>query len=297
MPLSWIPQEPQVPPDQLARGRVHLRFEDVSQDGHMVVEAIPQALRSVWRALAKTRPALPPGLIAILSRVVSEVGEGPLAVDTAASAEGCYQLAHTIGPDGGVDKLVLLMWVRVVALVGRTHLPPPPDEGRTVVAGRVFAEHVFTRPFGPPSARKVKALDLGAGPFVPEARYAWHDPHELLAPPEGAAPLDPEPVLDEATTIFGLDHTDSNQHVNSLVYPRLFTEAALRRLHALGRSAPRLVRGVDIAFRKPCFAGQRARIASRAFAWEERAGITGALTVEGDAPGRPRCVARLVFDR
>ena len=191
MPLSWIPPEPQVPPEQLARGRVHLRFEDVSQDGHLVAEAIPQALRVVWRALAKTRPALPPGLVAILSRIVSEVGEGPLAVDADAAAEGCYQLAHSIGPDGGVDRLVLLMWVRVVAPLGRTHLPPPPDEGRTVVAGRVFAEHVFTRPFGPPAERKVKVLDLGAGPFVPEARYAWHDAESLLDLPEGAAPLDP----------------------------------------------------------------------------------------------------------
>ena len=297
MPLSWIPPEPQVPPDQHARGRVHLRFEDVSQDGHLVVEAIPQVLGAVWRGMAKTRPPFPRGLVAILSRVVSEGGEGPLAIDAAAEAEGFYHLAHTVGPDGAVDRLVLLMWVRVVAPLGRTHLPPPPDAGRPVVAGRVFAEHVFTRPFGPPAERKVRTLDLGAGPFVPEARYAWQDADALLALPEGAAPLDPEPVLDDATTFFGLDHTDSNQHVNSLVYPRLFTEAALRRLHALGRGAPRLVRAVDIAFRKPCFAGERARIAARAFTRDEGAGITGALTVEGDAPGRPRCVARLVFDR
>ncbi len=268
----------------------------MSQDGHLVVEAIPQVLGAVWRGLAKTHPPFPPGLVAILSRVVSEGGEGPIAI-AAAEAEGFYHLAHTVGPDGSVERLVLLMWARVIAPLGRTHLPPPRDAGRSVVAGRVFAEHVFTRPFGPPAERKVRVLDFGAGPFVPEARYTWQDAESLLALPEGAAPLDPGPVADDATTFFGLDHTDSNQHVNSLVYPRLFTEAALRRLHALGRGTPRLVRAVDIAFRKPCFAGERARIATRAFAREEGTGITGALTVEGDAPGRPRCVARLVFDR
>jgi hypothetical protein len=294
---------------------MHLRYEDVSQDGRIVVEALPQVFGVIWRALAKTRPPFPPGVVSILSRVITEGGEGPISVGAHAEAEGFYHLARTTGPDGAVDRIILAMWVRVLAPLGRTHPPAPPDAGRPLVAGRVFAEHVFTRPFGPPAERKVRALDLGAGPFVPEAPYAWRDPEATLALPEGAAPLDAEPVPDEAATVFGLDHTDSNQHVNSLVYPRLFTEAALRRLHALGRpTPPPLVRGMDIAFRKPCFAGERARIATRAFTTGEtpkppleaftRAGatgvlgVTGALTADGDAAGaRPRCAARLVFDR
>ncbi len=299
MPPSWIPAEPEVPPDQRAHGRVHLRFEDVSQDGRLLVEALPQVFGVMWRALAKTRPPLPRGVLAILSRVIAEGGEGPVSIDAAAEAEGFYHLAHTLDPDGAVDRLILGMWVRVIAPIGRTHPPQPADAGRSVVAGRVFAEHVFTRPFGPPSERKVRSIDLGAGPFVPEALHVWRDAESTLALPDGAAPLDAAPVPGEAPTVFGLDHTDSNQHVNSLVYPRLFTEAALRRLHALGRSAPPpLVRGMDLAFRKPCFAGDRARITARAFAGDGFAGITGALTAEGDGAGaRPRCAARLVFDR
>ena len=304
MPVSWIPPEPPVPAEQRARDRVHLRYEDVSQDGHLVVEALPHALGAVWRRLSQARPiAFGDGVVAILSRVVVEGGEGPVSVNAVAEAEGFYHLAHTVGPDGAVDRLVLAMWAQVIAPLGRTHPPTPPDAGRPLVAGRVFAEHVFTRPFAPAATRKVRALDRGDGRlFVPEDRYVFRDAEATGSLPEGATPLDAEPVIDEASTVFGLDHTDSNQHVNSLVYPRLFIEAALRRarvLDAAGRGgSPPLARTMDLAFRKPCFAGEQARIASRAFVLDERLGIAGTLNAEGDAAGaRPRCAARLLFDR
>jgi hypothetical protein len=254
----------------------------------------------VWRHLARERPvSFGAGVVPILSRVVVEGGEGPVSVNGSVEAEGFYHLAHTLGPDGAVDRLVLAMWAQILAPIGRTHPPPPPDAGRTVVAGRVFIEHVFTRPFAGPAERRVRALDLGDGRlFVPEPRYDLRDPEQILTLPDGAAPLDAEPVLDDASTVFGLDHTDSNQHVNSLVYPRLFLEAALRRLDALGRGGPRLARTSEIAFRKPCFAGDRARVATRAFTWDDRPGVTAVLAAQGDPAGaRPRCVARILFDR
>jgi hypothetical protein len=271
----------------------------VSQDGRLVLEALPLALRKVWAHYGQTRPAsFGEGVVPILSRVVFEGGEGPVAVNAHVEGEGVYQLAQTVGPDGNVDRLLLLMWGRLIAPIGRTHDPQPPDAGRIVVAGRVFAEHVFTRPFAPAAERKVRALDAGGRPFVPEARAELAAPETALALPEGAVPLDASPIPDDAPTALGLDHTDSNQHVNSLVYPRLVIEAALRRFHALGRgSSPRLARAIEIAFRKPCFAGERVRVSSRGFAWGDRLGITAAITAEGDPPGgRPRCAARVVFD-
>jgi acyl-CoA thioesterase FadM len=63
----------------------------------------------------------------------------------------------------------------------------------------------------------------------------------------------------------GVMHTDSNQHVNSLVYPRLFEEAALRRFAVLGKSTTVLARSIDIAYRRPSFAGDTLRIFVRAF--------------------------------
>jgi hypothetical protein len=286
--------------DPIARGRLYLRYEDICQDGRMVVEALPNVFGTVWRHLAAGRPvSFGEGVVAILSRVIVEGGDGPLSVNAKAEAEGFYHLARVVGADGQVERLVLAMWGQVVAPLGRTHGPPPEGAGRPLVAGRAFAEHVFTRPFAAPAQRKVLALDLdGEGTFVPDAPYTFLPPESALTLPEGAEPLDEIQVRDPASVVFGLDHTDSNQHVNSLVYPRLLIEAALRRFAALGRRSPALLaRRLEMAFRKPCFAGDAARVTSRAFALDGRLGVTAAVKVEGDAPdARPRCAARILFE-
>ena len=67
-------------------------------------------------------------------------------------------------------------------------------------------------------------------PEVPPVRWPWQAPATLLDLPAGATALDGALTPDDTATVFGLDHTDSNQHVNSLVYPRLLVEATLRRL-------------------------------------------------------------------
>jgi hypothetical protein len=315
MPPSWLPPEPDVPSEQRAQGRITLRFEDVSQDGRLVLEALPNALGEVWRGLAERRPRAlgrSRGVVPILSRVVVEGGEGPIAVAGPAEAQGLYELSHTTGADGQVDRIVLGMWAQVTGVVGATHGPKPADAGRPVVAGRVFAEHVFTRPFGPPGERKVRALEIDGKTLVPEARYAWRDPAALLDLPEGAGALDAALVPDTAPTVFGLDHSDGNQHINSLIYPRLFLEAALRRFAAHGRSRPALLaRAAEIAYRKPSFAGEAVRVATRAFVLESDLGVVAALVADEDAaaafsptpsastvrPPSLRVVARVLFGR
>src|SRR5207302_4862207 len=140
---------------------------------------------------------------------------------------------HTVDANGDVNRLLFNMWCTAWGPRGRTFGPPPPGAGEPVAVGRVFAEHVLTRLFAPPAERKVLQL---AG-SVPSARWQWRDHGEVLRLPEGAAWLDEEFSPDPAEVVFGLTHTDSNQHVNSLVYPRLFQEAALRRLAHKGLSA------------------------------------------------------------
>ena len=96
---------------------------------------------------------------------------------------------------------------------------------------------------------------------------------------------------------FGLAHTDSNQHVNSLVYPRLFEDAALRRFAALGKlKPPVLARHVEAAFRKPCFAGERYVIALQAFTIAGKLGAVGAFLSDGSVTARPHCCVRMMFD-
>lgn len=301
---AWIPEEPAVPPQQHATGRFTLRYEDISQDGHLVVEALPTALGEIWRRLDEGQRASfgsERGVLPILSRVVVESGEGPVSVSGPTTTDGLYQLAHTVDASGTVDRLILGMWSRVSSVIGRTNGAPPPDAGRAVIAGRVFAEHVFTRPFGPPDRRKVVALEVGGRSVVPPDRWAFRDAEATLTPPEGAVPLDDGLVPDATYTVFGLDHTDSNQHTNSLVYPRLFIEAALRRLDAHGRARPPLLaRRIEIAYRKPSFAGERVRVHTRLFMAGDAPFASQILLSEEEAARpagtvRPRVYARILF--
>ena len=304
VPPSWIPEEPPVPPGHHTQGRLQLRYEDLAQDGHLVVEAMSSALGVLWYGLdADRRRRLGGGRgeLPILSRLVLEAGEGPIPLGGPTEAHGQAQLAHTVGPDGVVNRVVLNMWGRLTSIIGRTVGPRPADAGRAVVAGRIFAEHVYTRPFGPPAERRVLALDLGEGPVVPEDRHVYRSAESTLALPEGAEPLDAELERDPSFTVFGIDHTDSNQHVNSLVYPRLFIEAALRRLDARGLARPALrAQSIEMAYRKPSFAGERARVLVRAFQLGDQLGALAALVAGEEAEGpltaaRPRVFARLLF--
>ena len=90
----------------------------------------------------------------------------------------------------------------------------------------------------------------------------------------------------ELPLTFGLVHTDSNMHVNSLVYLRLFEEAALRRFAELGRGVNVLGRTMDIVYRKPCFAGQTMHVVQRAFEVGQRLGVV-AILVDGAPPTHP----------
>ena len=85
---------------------------------------------------------------------------------------------------------------------------------------------------------------------------------------------------------FGMMHTDSNQHVNSLVYPRVFEELAVRR-HG---DAKLLARAVEMRWRKPFFAGERARVALAI----EGAHACGTFSPDA-APDRPSCVIAMML--
>jgi hypothetical protein len=157
----------------------------------------------------------------------------------------------------------------------------------------VFGENVFTRLFAPPEERKVVRFDFEGVPPVPEARYSWRAPEEMLLTPPAAELVDHELRDDTHPVAFGLSHTDSNQHVNSLVYPRLFEEAALRRFAEHGCRTDVLARYVEIVYRKPAFAGDRMRIQLRAF--RHRGQLAAVGTFVPLAGERPHCWIRILF--
>jgi hypothetical protein len=116
-------------------------------------------------------------------------------------------------------------------------------------------------------------------------------------------PLEPVRRIDPVPITFGLVHTDSNMHVNSLVYLRMFEEAALRRLAQLGKGSAVLGRTLDIAYRKPCFAGQTMFVVEQAFEQNGKLGMAAALVEAKDAENedalknaRPHVYARTTFE-
>jgi hypothetical protein len=296
--MDWFPDEPALPESQLTTGASSLRYEDVSQDGRLMLLALPHAIGEViWHKLLLHHPvtrAAHAGIIPILTRFVVEAGDGTLSVRWPLTATGGYQLAHTVGADGQPRHLMLNMWANVTGKLGRTNAPAPAGAGEPVHVGRAFAEHVFTRLFAPPAERRITRFEMEGLPPLPPDRWTWRGHEDVLVLPAGARPLD-DLVVDEAPIAFGLNHTDSNQHVNSLVYPRLFQDAALRRLAAHGQSTRLLARRLEIAYRKPCFAGQAAQIVLRTWVDGDRVGAVGAF-ISKDAPiARPHCTLQLSF--
>jgi hypothetical protein len=210
---------------------------------------------------------------------------------------GGYTLSHGVDEAGAVNRLFFDMEAEVWGEKGRTNLPPPDDAGTRVLAGRIRAEHVFTRPFAGPGERRVVAIPTPEGPFIPKAQRIHRAPTEPLTLPAGAKALG-DALRDDGTSLrFGASHTDSNQHVNSLVYPRLFEDAALRRFAALGKSTQVRAREAVLAYRKPSFAGDGLRVLLQAFTAEDGSlGCIGAFVAEDDpSPERARVYVRMLF--
>lgn len=285
--MSALPELPPAHRGETSRAAVPTRFEDVAQDGRVLPEALANSLgAAVWVPAIARDPAitalLAAGTVPVLNRLVLAGDDATVAAGTALEAEGRWSLAHTRDARGEVDRVLLLIETALRAPVGRTYLPPPDDAGTVRRIGRVFAEHVFTRPFGPPAERRVTRLDAPGLPEVPPLQWTWTSVDDLRALPAGA-----EALGDAWTTgplTFGVAHTDPNQHVNSLVYPRRFEERALERLAALGRSPAELVaRRAEAVFRKPCFAGDRAWITLRAWTLDGALGVSGAFHPEDPA--------------
>lgn len=287
--MTWIAAPP--PPDTPGTtARVHLRYEDVSQDGRLLLEVMPNALgAAVWSSqLARDdllKTCFASGVVPILTRFVIEGSDGPFAVAPPLAVTGRFQIAQVVDDRGEPERVVLNMWTDLAGPRGRTYPPAPDGAGETIFAGRIFGEHVFTRLFAAPGERRVRTLDL---PGVPKdlPRYVQRPFASLV---------DGDLVLDDALVTFGLVHTDSNQHVNSLVYLRLFEEAALRHFASRGRTDRVLARKMEIAYRKPCFAGDRMRVHVRMLEHDGKLAAVTAIAPEGAPPTAAHAAARIVF--
>lgn len=296
-----FPPPPEVPAEQIGEGRLPLRYEDVAQDGRLKLETMTHALAAAcWRGLLSRHPITVAtrrdGVVPIMSRMWIEEGDAPIGITEPLAATGRFELAHALDATGDVDRLLLVLHADVRGRRGRTYGPPPEGAGAPIEVGRIQIEHVFTRPFAPPAERRVRRLDVPGLAPVPATRRAWDPPSRSGALPHGATAVEAAERPDAATTVLGMVHSDSNQHVNSLVYLRMFEEAALRRLAALGTATQSLLaRRTEIAYRKPLFVGQRARVHLRAFELDGAVGAAGCFRLDGEDGGAAHAYARMIF--
>ncbi len=258
----------------------------------MMPIALPPTMGGLWRSVIARHPgarnSVASGVIPILTRMTLTSFDQPIRIDRPIETRSGFLLAHDLEGEQ-VSRLFMNVWTDVHGIAGR--IGPRQVEGALSRAGAVFAEHTFTRLFAPPEQRKVTQLEVEGYPVLPPTRYASPPPKTAQDAPDGATWLD-ELAPDTVDTVFTYDQTDANQHVNSLVYIRTFLDAAQRRIAASGRSMKLRSKAVDIAYRKPCFAGDRVTSQLRLFSLGDAIGAAGVM-VGDDA--KPRCYARVLF--
>lgn len=286
------PEMPAFPADQAGTYPGVFRYEDCTQDGRLIPIAMPPSLGGLWQHViakhAGSNRALAAGVIPILTRLTLASMDQPIRIDRPAQTRAGFLLARDRA-DGEPTRLFMNVWTEIRGMAGR--IGPRQVDAAYAVAGTVFAEHTYTRLFAPPDQRRVTHFDVEGLPRIPEAVHAAQPPETAMAAPDGARWLD-ELAPDPAEVGFTLDQTDANQHVNSLVYVRTFLDAVGRRLAATGGDLKLRSRAVDVAYRKPCFAGDRVRVHLRRFALGTDLGAAG--LVEGH-DGKPRCYVRVLL--
>lgn len=294
--------------DNQAQGtaRFSTRYEDLSQDGHIKLTVLAAALgracfAEVWahHPLSVLRTQ---GVVPILGRLVLEGEALSIRSHGALEGRGRLELAHERGDDGSVRALFLNAHADVWGTPkrngsgGAANSAAISDGAPNLIRiGRAFGEHIFTRPLAPKDQRKVLRFDVADYPAVPPELYARPKLAATLALPAGARALVPEFMTDATPWVFGLTHTDGNQHVNSLVYVRMFEDAALRHLAVLGRDLRVLARRIEVQYRKPCFAGEQLICKLRAYSEGSGDGVVAYIGPEGATPDQAHCAARLTF--
>ena len=119
MTRDWIAAPPQ-PEKPAAQARVHLRYEDVSQDGRLLLEVMPNALgAAIWGAQLARDPfaqaCLATGVVPILTRFVIEGAPGTCCSVMPRAVQGRFSVAEIPG-----ERVFLNMWAELTAPIART---------------------------------------------------------------------------------------------------------------------------------------------------------------------------------
>ena len=240
------------------------------------------------------------GVRAVLTRVFLDGGVGPMSALEPVETEVRTELARNLDDAGNIRRLLLNTWLVSKAALGKRGDPSVPGSGAPQLISRAFGQHVMTRPLAPPGQHRVDSLKMDGESYIPESVGEYFPSEDSVAIPAGSELIEAEPREDVVPVVFGLTHTDPNQHVNFLAYANIVEVVALRRLHELGFDGMFLARKMELGYRKPCFAGEVLRVVMQTFRYHGDLGVAVAITdaAPGTGFGTPReirCAARVVF--
>jgi len=287
-------------------GKTRPRYEDICQDGRLRIQGAWAPLGPIlWGGRI---PGLLPFMLAsrddgvrsVLTRVFLDGGIGPMSAMSPVETEVRTELARNLDDDGNLKQLMLNTWLVSKAPLGKRGDPSVPGSGEPQQIARAYGQHVMTRPSAPRGQRRVEALKMNGEAYVPETIGEFHAPEAAVEVPPGAELIDAEPRHDVVPVVFGLTHTDPNQHVNFLAYANIVETVALRRLHELGFDGLFLGKKMELGYRKPCFAGQTCSVVMQTFRYQGDIGVSVAITDAASGTGfgtarEIRCAARVIF--
>lgn len=266
--------------DRVVRTRLRevIHFPDLTERLALRLAAVPRyTARShfgPWlRILGRPDFTGLTGIFMPLAYVELESSDVATAPNAAVTVRGESYLARTLRPDGEVRHLV--------------------REGRHVVHGAgdaVIASsrlvNVFTRYHRDPAERRVAELPANLGMGTVPARITEVPALADLVPP-GRRP-DFEAT---STHVWHYGQTDPNRHVNGVAYLRVLEAWTADVLADAGQDVSRVfAQRARIAYRKPCFRGERYRCVGWLVA-ESPLTVVAAVRKADDPPESPPAVA------
>lgn len=257
-------------PSLTGTGQDRLTFEDIDQQYRLKIRSfIRLSMSSVFGALEKEvdmgrMRAL--GVIPVMFFLQFRAEPPPLALLSRVETRFEVFLRRAPPPgavgegDAGPGRLLLDMRVDILGQAGSGD-PAALGGGKRsremVKAGWMRGVHVITRPLAPPGERfPPDTPEPLRGLAVAPLEEPYPTVEGLDVPPGGFQRAHPGQWR-EQRSVWGMQNTDVNQHVNVQEYLQGLEDHFTRLVFGAGRSVGdhRIVR-TDILFRKPFFRGQ-----------------------------------------
>jgi hypothetical protein len=288
----------------------HITFEDIDQQYRLKIRGfIGLCMPAIFKGLEQDLDLdglRADGTVPIMYYLTFEASPNHLAFKGRIDTEHAVRLCHSVQPNPKdasgppIERMLVDMHIDIRAQ-SASYDPHALGGGaineETVPAGRMRGVHVLTRPTAPAGQRGVSEVprqlrDLKVHP--------WTEPYPsaegLQEVPDGFQAVDAGPWR-EQRSVWGLNNTDINQHVNVHEYIINIENHLARVLHGADLSVPEhRVERTDILFRKPAFMGDVHEMRGDLYTRGEQTLFLGgfyAIDADGRAEARPSVFARM----